>query len=156
MFDRIRPKVPATETPELLQLFTNRKNHLEAIAKLDAAIIAAASKTPTYAFIKGISSNGRFDNTTIENDAVVYEMSAHNLDQRLLQKSKTPVPSYIPTPADRIAQLGEKTVNSLLNGKTLTPGEKRKLVEAMLPVGIFGSPDGTTTAEAQEDDDRHV
>lgn len=153
MFDKIRPKVTATETPELQQLFTDRKNHLAAIEKLDAIILATAAKTATYAFIKGISSNGRFDNTVIEGDAVVYELSAYSLDQRLLQKSKTPGPSYIPTPADKIAQLGEKTVNSLLNGKTLSQEEKRKLVKAMLPSGILGD----TTADPQpapEDDGR--
>lgn len=142
MFDKIRPKVPCTETPELQQLFTDRNNHLSAIQKIDAAILVAAAKTPTYAFIKGISSNGRFDNTVIETEAVAYELSAYSLDQRLVQKQKQPSPAYTPTPADKLAQLGEKTINSLLNGKTLSESEKKKLVKAMLPAGIIdGAPE---------------
>lgn len=153
-FEKIRPKVPATETPELQQLFTDRNNHLAAIEKLDAAIFAAAAKTPTYAFIKGISSNGRFDHQVIEAQAVVYELSAYSLDQRLLQKEKDRH-TYTPTPAEKLASLGEKTLNSILNGKMLNANEKRKLVRAMLPAGILASDDdGGDRTETDTSDER--
>lgn len=151
-FEKIRPKVPATETPELQQLFADRNNHLAAIENLDAAIFAAAARTPTYAFIKGISSNGRFDAQVIEAQAVVYELSAYSLDQRLLQKEKERH-TYTPTPAEKLASLGEKTLNSILNGKMLNANEKRKLVKAMLPAGILGGDDSADRTEPDNPDE---
>jgi hypothetical protein len=131
----IRPKVFSTESPALEELFRQRKALDEQIAKINNAIMLEVLKTPAYSFIKGIAG-GSVPTGIIEANCITFELNAYNLDQRLTKTSELS-PAYRPTPADRIAQLGEKTLNSLLNGKTLNAAEKRKLVSAMLPDGIL-------------------
>ena len=151
----IRPKIYATETTKLNELFEQRKSLSSQIATLDKAIFDEAVKTPAYAFIKGISGGGNIPFGVIEANCIAYELNAYNLDQRMVKQTKTPSPAYQPTTADKIAQLGEKTINSLLNGKALNADEKRKLVVAMLPAGILSgdaAPDLPQVDEEADDD----
>ncbi|NTG61805.1 hypothetical protein G6L45_16110 [Agrobacterium rhizogenes] len=149
----IRPKIYATETVKLNELFEQRKTLSAQINTIDKAIFDEAVKTPAYAFIKGISgSNVPAGN--IDGNCIAYELNAYNLDQRLVQKNKSPSPAYKPTAAEKIAQLGEKTINSLLNGKALSAEEKRKLVTAMLPAGILSSETASEQPQADDDDQR--
>ncbi|TQX91274.1 hypothetical protein EQW76_00600 [Rhizobium sp. rho-13.1] len=147
----IRPKIFPTESPELKELFDKRNQLTEQLSSIDRSIMAAAHKTPAYSFIKGISGGGNIPVGIIEPQGhIAYELNAYSLDQRLVKKIDAVPSAYKATAAEKIAQLGEKTINSLLNGKALTSAEKRKLVVAMIPAGIL---DDKVEADAATDDD---
>ncbi|NTG07113.1 hypothetical protein [Rhizobium rhizogenes] len=150
----IRPKIYATESTRLNELFEQRKTLSTQINTVDKAILDEAVKTPGYAFIKGISGGGNIPSGVIETNCIAYELNAYNLDQRLVKQDKRQSPSYKPTAAEKIAQLGEKTVNSLLNGKALSAEEKRKLVAAMLPAGILSGETAPEQPQVDDEDDR--
>lgn len=149
----IRPKIYETETARLKELFDQRKALSAQINAVDKEIYSEALKTPGYAFIKGISGGGNIPSGVIEANYIAYELNAYTLDQRLVKQDQRRAPSYKPSPAEKIAQLGEKTLNSLLNGKALTADEKRKLVVAMLPVGILSGETSTDQPPVEEEDD---
>lgn len=146
----IRPKIYETETAKLKELFDQRKALSAQINDIDKKIYAEALGTPGYAFIKGITGGGNTPTGIIEANYIAYELNAYTLDQRLVKKESRPTATYKPTTAEKIAQLGEKTINSLLNGKALSADEKRKLVVAMLPAGILSTE--TAAPEHQEDE----
>lgn len=144
----ILPKIYETETAKLKELFDQRKALTTQIVALDKRIYAEALTTPGYAFIKGITGGGNTPTGIIEANYIAYELKAHTLDQRLVKKDdRISAAPYKPSASDKIAQLGEKTINSLLNGKVLTGNEKRLLVEAMLPAGVISS-----KPESRDDD----
>ena len=141
----IRPKVFATETQKLQELFAQRNKLLNEIRTIEGAIQAEAKTTPQYAFIKGLASGDvRFNG--IDDNAIAFEISVHALDQRNIEKAPASNfrAAYKPTSGEKIAQLGTAAINQLLNGKFLRDGEKRRLVSAMLPDGII---DGTTSSD---------
>lgn len=148
----IRPKIYETETAKLKELFDQRKALSAQINDIDKKIYAESLTTPGYAFIKGISGGGNTPVGIIEANYIAYELNAYALDQRLVKKDSGVLSAhYKPTAADKIASLGEKTINSLLNGKALSAEEKRKLVVAMLPAGILSNE--TAAPETSEDND---
>lgn len=149
----IRPKIYETETAKLKELFDQRKTLNTQLAAVDKQIFSEALTTPGYAFLKGITGGGNTPTGIIEANYIAYELNAYTLDQRLVKKDERVLTKgFKPTAADRIAQLGEKTINSLLNGKALSAEEKRKLVVAMLPAGIL-STEPAATGPVEDDDD---
>jgi|SRR5215217_5814501 len=142
--EKIRPKIYASAAPELASLFEQRKAIVAQLTAINVSITTAVQKTPDFAFIKGISS-GTVPPMEVEGDHVVFTMNVHNLDQRNIVNTK-PITPYVPSVRE---QLGQSTLNMLLNGPLLSKEEKRRMMSQILPVGII---DGTVAAQPQPGD----